>query len=162
MAVVKKSNGIGLIFLIFMAIVLIHSVYTYGLSGNQYGSCNVYTRIRPTDLSVYENGHVYTNFTYLNRKIFFFTVEDTHSMQPTFGINHYVVAFIPQFIDDIHVCDIIGYTRSDTTKIIHRVVSIESNINGKYFITKGDNNKEVDSVRVAYSQIDAVVLEVIY
>ncbi len=72
----------------------------------------------------------------------------TNSMEPTIHTGDYIM-FTRVGIDDVHNGDIIIY-RSEKSDIfiVHRVIEISSNENGKYLITKGDNNPSADSEKV--------------
>lgn len=59
-------------------------------------------------------------------------------------------------VNDIKKGDIIRY-RMDGYYVVHRVVMISEDKDGLYFITKGDNNSDVDLYPVRVSQVDGVV-----
>ena len=72
----------------------------------------------------------------------------TNSMEPTIHTGDYIM-FTRAGIDDVGVGDIVIY-RSDKSNIfiVHRVMEINTDTNGKYLITKGDNNPTQDTERV--------------
>jgi len=63
----------------------------------------------------------------------------------------------------LSVGDIAAYSSdfADGT-IIHRIVHIGNDEQGKYFVLKGDNNPTSDPGRVRFSQIKSVVVAIIY
>ena len=58
--------------------------------------------------------------------------------------------------DEIKLNDIIEYELNGNL-IVHRVVGVEKEIFENYYITKGDNNPNVDLLPVAQSQIRGIV-----
>jgi signal peptidase len=82
----------------------------------------------------------------------------SNSMKPIFSRGSIVI--IQKIHDpvDVHVGDVVQYTRTDIT-ITHRVVAIEAAADGsgkRVFITKGDNNPSED-LPVAESQLIGLV-----
>lgn len=60
-------------------------------------------------------------------------------------------------LDEIKLNDVIEYKLGGSS-IVHRVVSIDIDENGELvFVTKGDNNKEVDSDKVTKAQVVGIV-----
>jgi signal peptidase len=82
-------------------------------------------------------------------------------MLPVLGSGSHAIQVIPKFPEDIHIGDIISYTL-DGTVIIHRVIGTGSDEEGFYFITKGDNNPQPDPEPVRFSQIDRIVVGILY
>lgn len=88
------------------------------------------------------------------------TIEDTHSMEPTISSKSNVIkkTVNPELIK---VGDIISFKRlinGTNTLVLHRVIEIQ----GKQFITKGDNVRWPDEEPVDYSQVTGVVEAIIY
>ena len=90
------------------------------------------------------NGDVKDSFIFNYRP----TIIITGSMQPTIKINS-IVMLEPVEFKDIQVGDIIRYTSTQGFSVLHRV--IEKNEDS--VITKGDNNKNQDSLPVTPEQI---------
>ena len=91
------------------------------------------------------------------------TFTDTNSMDPLIDIGANAIQTIPKGEEDIHIGDIISYKEDNSNNIIiHRVIEINEDENGKYFITKGDNNSEPDPEKVRFNQIRRVLVAVIY
>ena len=63
----------------------------------------------------------------------------------------------------LRVGDIISY-KSDLlgVVIVHRIISINEDEYGAYYITKGDNNKVSDVEKVRFEQIKGVVVGLLY
>jgi hypothetical protein len=45
---------------------------------------------------------------------------------------------------------------------VHRVVGIENDENGIYFVTKGDNYYKEDPYKVRFSQVDGIIVGILY
>lgn len=91
------------------------------------------------------------------------TFTDTHSMEPVISSRSYAIEVVPKSVDQINVGDIVSYNSkyADGT-IIHRVIQKSSDADGVYFIVKGDNNPTQDPGRIRFSQIQRVVVAIIY
>lgn len=85
----------------------------------------------------------------------------TGSMLPVLGAGAYALQVVPLKPADIQIGDIISY-KYDGRIIIHRVIEISSDESGWYAMTKGDNNPEQDPEPVRFSQIDRVVVGILY
>lgn len=69
----------------------------------------------------------------------------------------------PESESEIQVGDIISYSSEYAEgTIIHRVARIGSDDKGWYCIAKGDNNPSEDPGRIRFSQIERVVIAIIY
>ncbi|MFP4568138.1 MAG: hypothetical protein ACLFN8_04285 [Candidatus Woesearchaeota archaeon] len=88
---------------------------------------------------------------------------DTKSMLPVINKDSNALQIVPNCPDDIALGDIVSY-RSHYTEgiIIHRVVHIDEDSDGVYFVLKGDNNPTSDPGRIRCSQIDRKVIAIIY
>ncbi|MEM0230670.1 MAG: signal peptidase I [Candidatus Woesearchaeota archaeon] len=87
----------------------------------------------------------------------------THSMEPVLNENSNAIEVKPSSESEIQVGDIIAY-RSEYAEgtIIHRVISIGSDEKGWFCIAKGDNNPNPDPGKIRFSQIESVVVAIIY
>src|SRR3989344_2188940 len=74
----------------------------------------------------------------------------TQSMVPFLDKGSNALQIQPESPDDIQLGDIISYQYGDSV-IIHRVIEINEDEQGRYYIVKGDNNPEPDPVRVRFS-----------
>jgi hypothetical protein len=88
---------------------------------------------------------------------------DTHSMEPVLKAGANGLELIPKSAADIHVGDIVAY-HADWSDglIVHRVVDSGYDASGRYFTLKGDNNSSADPGKVRFSQIEYVLIGVIY
>ena len=118
----------------------------------------------PSERITQEQIHVYKNqviFDIENPEWATFT--DTNSMDPTLDKGSYAIEVVPKSSDEINVGDIASYKSkfADGT-IIHRVVETGYDEDGWYARFKGDNNQDVDPGKVRFSQIQRVVVAIIY
>jgi len=86
---------------------------------------------------------------------------DTNSMDPLFDQGANAIEIIPKTSDEIKVGDIVAYEYDDML-VVHRVVEINEDEQGIYFIMKGDNNSTNDPDKIRFDQIKRVVVAVIY
>jgi len=83
---------------------------------------------------------------------------DTNSMDPFIDETANSIEIEPY---DLKVGDVVSYS-FEGKKIIHRIVGIQEDELGLYYIMKGDNNQFVDKARVREEQITGVVVGVLY
>jgi hypothetical protein len=88
---------------------------------------------------------------------------DTNSMDPVLDEGANAIHIVPKSENEIQVGDIVAYKSeyADGT-IIHRVIEINKDDEGTFYILKGDNNPEPDPGRVRFSQIRRVLVAIIY
>jgi signal peptidase I len=91
------------------------------------------------------------------------TFTDTHSMEPVIFKGANALEITPKSEDDIKVGDIVSY-KSDYAEgnIIHRVVYKGQDEKGTYFVMKGDNIPTSDPGRIRFSQMQRVVIGLVY
>ena len=87
--------------------------------------------------------------------------EDTNSMTPLFDEGHNGLEFVPESVYDIHLGDVISFDYEGET-YIHRVVEIGNDEVGRYFLTKGDNNFNVDEGVRRFQDINGVLFGVVF
>jgi len=88
---------------------------------------------------------------------------DTNSMDPLLDEGTTVLSVKPMASSDIRVGDIIIFRAPDgTVPIVHRVYEIAEDEKGLYFVTKGDNNQNVDTYKTRFKDIVAVVVGILY
>lgn len=88
---------------------------------------------------------------------------DTKSMDPVLDKGHNAIQVVPKSMDDIAVGDIISYkSRLVEGTIIHRVLYKGADSEGEYLILKGDNNPSPDPEKVRFSQVQRMVIAIIY
>lgn len=98
----------------------------------------------------------------LNVKNAFLTkFADTNSMDPVLDENSNGIE-VPYTEDMVlNVGDIISFDYDGLTRI-HRIVSIQKDDEGVYYLTQGDNAKNIDALKVRSSQIKGKLIGVIY
>lgn len=90
-------------------------------------------------------------------------VVNTDSMIPVLDEGSTLLTIKPGTQDEIKIGDIIFYNDYvNNITIVHRVISIEKDVNGTYFVAKGDNNKAIDPTRVRFEDIEALLIGIIY
>lgn len=166
---IKKILGILLLcsFLVFLLALYIdktndssfeepiNSMIDRVLTGERPGPAN---RITEDQIKVYDDRIV---IEIKNAKWASFT--DTNSMDPLLDEDSYALQIIPESEDEIQIGDIISYKLENLDqRVIHRVVYIGEDENGKYFIAKGDNNPEPDPEKIRFYQIERVLVGVLY
>lgn len=88
---------------------------------------------------------------------------DTNSMDPVLDYKTNAIQLVPQSAEEIHVGDIVSYRSGITNDIIvHRVVETGYDSKGWYMFAKGDNNDDKDPGKIRFSQLDRVVVAVVY
>ena len=88
------------------------------------------------------------------------TFTDTNSMDPVFDVEANTVR-IKVDPATLQVGDIISYQRGSDI-IIHRIVHIDHDAQGLYFILKGDNNPASDPGKVRPGQVLGKVVAIFY
>jgi signal peptidase I len=88
---------------------------------------------------------------------------DTNSMDPFLDANSNGIEIKPDSADQIQVGDIISYKSEYANGIIiHRVIEKGSDEQGTYFKVKGDNNSLKDPGKIRFSQIEGVLIGILY
>lgn len=86
---------------------------------------------------------------------------DTNSMDPLLDINANGIEIVPKTEDDIHIGDVISYKTSSGI-VVHRVIDIGNDEEGVYYTVKGDNNLIEDNVKIRFSDIQGILVAVVY
>jgi signal peptidase I len=89
------------------------------------------------------------------------TFTNTNSMDPFLDEDSHALEILPNNAEEIAVGDIIAYNSKDGV-IIHRVVEKSYDQEGIFFTVKGDNNNNRDPDKVRFSDIQGVLVAVIY
>ncbi len=120
-------------------------------------------RISPNDWIKREdigyNGEFLTIRLKPNVKIF--SIADTNSMDGLLDIGHNVLATDNFDRSKLAVGDIVIY-QIYTTKIVHRIVEIREDKNGRIYRMRGDNNINIDPYYLRDLHIKWLVLGIIY
>jgi len=89
--------------------------------------------------------------------------EDTKSMLPIINKDTNALQIIPNCPEDIQIGDIVSYKSHYAEGIIiHRVIHIDQDSKGTYFVLKGDNNPSSDPGKIRCNQIQRKVVAIIY
>ena len=86
--------------------------------------------------------------------------ESSGSMLPILGENTTGIKIVPNSADEINIGDIVSFEK-DNKLIVHRVIEKGKDKNGLFFITKGDNNDEIDG-KIYFPEIKYVTIALIY
>ena len=114
--------------------------------------------LKESNIKVYDDK---VEFSFPGRTLSWARYEDSNSMDPVFDKSANGVAFVPRSSADIHEGDIITYKQGKNL-IVHRVVQAGFDPDGWYAITKGDNNPIADLGKVRFSQVQHVLLAILY
>ena len=87
---------------------------------------------------------------------------NTNSMDPVLDDTSHAIEIVPKSSDDVHIGDIASYQNSNGESIIHRVIGKGQDGEGVFYIFKGDNNPARDPGKIRFSQIQRIVVAVIY
>ena len=88
---------------------------------------------------------------------------NTNSMDPVLDETANAIEIVPKTENDIKIGDIVSYySNKKKAVLVHRVIGISHDSEGKYFIFKGDNNTEADPEKVRFEQIQRKVAIIIY
>jgi hypothetical protein len=141
---------------IFLSIIVISllAAGVFSLSGKEVDSPSNW--IAPEQIKVYKDRIVLDI-----QDSFWAQFSDTNSMDPFLDEDAHAIEIIPESPLDINVGDVIAYRTSTGTKV-HRVIALDSDADGMYYVVKGDNNLFRDSERVRFSAVNGVIVAVIY
>ena len=113
-----------------------------------------------------------TNITYLRNEqkieikslkpnIWLTTVADTNSMDPVIDIGHTAILTNDFNAQNLAIGDVVVYTNG-YQDIMHRIIKIDIDGEGRRYTLKGDNNSRPDRYIVRDSHIKWLLLGVIY
>ena len=97
----------------------------------------------------------------LEPRVKIFSIADTDSMDGLMDIGHNVITTDNFNKGKLVVGDMIVY-QVYTTKIVHRIVEIKEDANGRIYRCRGDNNVDTDPYYLRDLHIKYLVLGVIY
>jgi signal peptidase I len=89
-------------------------------------------------------------------------VQDTNSMDPTVDAGHTCILTSHYQPENLAVGDVIVYECVTNNPILHRIVKIEQDSEGRKFTLKGDNNYRKDSCVVRDHHIKWLLIGIIY
>lgn len=89
------------------------------------------------------------------------TVADTNSMDPTVDAGHTCVLTTSFKPEELAIGDVVIYANG-TQLVLHRIVNIEEDNQGRKFTLKGDNNYKKDPHVIRDAHIRYLLLMIIY
>tara|TARA_Y100000310_G_C20696885_1_gene826341 strand:- start:2689 stop:3363 length:675 start_codon:yes stop_codon:yes gene_type:complete len=88
---------------------------------------------------------------------------DSNSMDPLLDNGTTTIEIKPKNSEKIQAGDIIAYNSDEyNITLVHRVVEVGNDAGGIYFITKGDNYNQNDKAKVRFSQVEGIVVGILY
>lgn len=115
-------------------------------------------RIKEDDVNIFSN-HVRIDIKNANWRKYI----DSNSMDPLIDEGTTTIEIKPKYASDIKVGDIIAYDVDGYDyAFVHRVVEIGKDNEGIYFITKGDNFYKEDPNKLRFSDIEGIVVGILY
>ena len=91
------------------------------------------------------------------------TYIDSNSMDPLIDIGANTIEIKPKYASEIKVGDIVAYdVKGYDYAFVHRVADIRNDAEGVYFVTKGDNYWQEDPDKVRFSDIEGIVVGILY
>jgi len=147
---------VGLLFLLL-------SLLSYAISAS--GKQNTaYSPIAPSDTISENQILVYDNKVLLMvQNAQWASYTNTKSMSPVLDYGANGIEIVPKSKEELHIGDIVAYeTKWNKIPVVHRIVDIKEDELGTYYVLKGDNNKDVDPVKVRFEQIRYKVIAIVY
>ena len=95
-------------------------------------------------------------------EIWLTTVQDTNSMDPTVDAGHTCILTSSYRPEDLVEGDIVVYEYIPGKTILHRIVKIEQDSQGRKFTLKGDNNYRKDSYAIRDEHIKWLLIGILY
>lgn len=115
-------------------------------------------RIKDSDVRVYSN-RVTINIKNPSWR----TYIDSNSMDPLIDEGTTTIEIKPKNADEIKIGDIIAYdVEGYDYAFVHRVIKTGSDQEGSYFITKGDNYYKEDPKKIRFSDVEGIVVGILY
>jgi len=88
---------------------------------------------------------------------------DSNSMDPLIDEGTTTIEIKPKYASEIKVGDIVAYDVDGYDyAFVHRVIDIGNDEEGVYFITKGDNFWKEDPDKLRFSDIEGIVVGILY
>ena len=117
-----------------------------------------FDRIKDSDIEVFNN-KIVIDIKNSNWRKFI----DSNSMDPLIDEGATTIEIKPKNEEEIKTGDIISYNVDEADyALVHRVMEIGNDEEGIYFITKGDNYYKEDSEKVRFSQVEGIVVGILY
>jgi signal peptidase I len=166
---VEKTIKLCIIFLFgFLSANIITYFFMYGLESpfsNNFGVLNINSNNAPSDFIKEKNIKIYDNRVIIDIPgVSLSRYAPTGSMKPVLDEGSNGIRIIPRSEDDINIGDIITFKQdidNDDYLIVHRVIEKGEDLEGIYFITKGDNNSLNDG-KIRFSDIKYLTIGILY
>ena len=155
----NKLYWVLLIFLLGMVLFTVFSIGEDHIPASFFSSKEIHSPsdwIKEKQIKVYPNQVVIT----VNQPTWA-SFTNTNSMDPFIDEDSNAIEIKPKSALDIKVGDVISY-QTKYGIIIHRVVKVDQDEKGIYYLAKGDNNKLTDPAKVRFKDVVGVVVAVIY
>jgi hypothetical protein len=144
------------------AIVFMASSLAFGNHIRYPFSDNAVAEDSPSDRITDQNIRVFSDRAIIEKDdLIWAKIKDTHSMEPVLSKDSTSLELPPKSTDEIQVGDIISFEQGEKV-IIHRVILVSQDESGWFAATKGDNNPEPDPYKVRFSQIQGIVVGILY
>lgn len=159
---------LAILFLVFLLGVFTNEAYSYLIKPNielPFSVNEAKEVVSPDDRIKTGDINVYPDFIIIkvdNSSIS--SYEDSNSMDPVIDKEANGIEITPKNEDEIKVGDVIAYKASwaDNNLVIHRVIEIKEDRDGRYFVTKGDNSERVDPQKVRFEDVKYVLIGILY
>lgn len=139
----------------FCVVYGVESPFSYGFLNNSAKASAPYDFIKENQIEVFDDRIVvYVTNASLGR------YAPTGSMIPILNENSNGIRIRPESESDIHLGDIITFEQNNEL-IIHRVIEINKDNQGTYYITKGDNNSISDG-KIRFQDIRYVTIGILW
>lgn len=120
-------------------------------------------RPSPTDFLTEEHIQVFNDHVIISGSYAYVKFLGTNSMDPVLDENTLALQRRPQSPSELQVGDIIAYIHPEYAfPIVHRIVAIDTDDDGWYCITRGDNLAADDPAKVRFPQITGAIVALFY
>ena len=164
MVKVKRLKFLALAVVSFMLGLLVSNYNFYEVHLESPFSTDEELKTSPSDRITEQNIKLYDDKIVIYAKEpYLARFADTHSMEPVLDKNSNAIEIVPKSAAEVMVGDIISFIPKNSHEtIIHRVVKIGHDSEGWYAVTKGDNNPYNDEEKVRFSQVERILVGILY
>lgn len=157
-----SSLAIIFIFLIGWFASSVYSNYSFNLTQSPFAASK--ERLSPADHVKESQIRVYNDRIIIDiDNAIWARYADTNSMDPLFDSGANGIEIKPEKPENLHIGDIIAYKAGWTDgTVIHRIIDTGYDSQGWYAIAKGDNNPIADPQPVRFSQVEYLLIGIIY
>jgi signal peptidase I len=166
---IEKTIKICIIFLFgFLSANIVAYLFMYGLESpfsNNFGVLNTGSNRAPSDFIKEKDIKIYEDKIIIDISgASLSRYAPTGSMKPLLDEGSNGIRIVPSSEDEINIGDIITFKQNideNNYLIVHRVIEKGEDLQGTYFITKGDNNSLNDG-KVRFSEIKYLTIGILY